>query len=144
VQFDDGKTVQAMSESTDKPNPSPLINQQSVKFVFEKGGNYRTVHADGAWGRNDAFGNIHLTFFNEKPPMPASGVLELDSKTGQWAMDMKKLQIQSDAHLVRELEVDVTMTLPAAVAVRDTLNNFIHMVVANLEAQQKSKPEKST
>ncbi len=129
-----------MSESTDKQNPSTLVNPQSVKFVFEKSGHYRTVHADGAWGRNDAFGNIHLTFFNEKPPMPASDVIELDPKTGQWSMDMKKLHVPSDAHLVRELDVDITMSLPAAVAVRDTLDNFIRMVIANLEAQQKSKP----
>ena len=55
-------------------------------------------------------------------------------------MDIKKLQGSTDARLVRELEVDVTLSLPAAVAVRETLNSFINMVIANLEAQQKSQP----
>lgn len=128
-----------MSESTEKPNP----NLQSVRFRFERGKYYRTVHADGAWGRNDGYGNIHLTFFNEKPPMPASGVLELNSKTGQWTMNTQKLDVPPDTQLIRELEVDVTMSLPAAIAVRDTLNGFINAVFANLEAQQKSRAQEN-
>jgi len=134
------KLSKAMSEPSEKPNPSASASSQPVKFIFEKSGCYRTIHADGAWGRNDAFGNIHLSFYNEKPPIPASGIIELDAKTGQWSMDIKKLQGSTDARLVRELEVDVTLSLPAAVAVRETLNSFINMVIANLEAQQKSQP----
>jgi hypothetical protein len=120
-----------------KTNSIPITDK--VNFVYEKSTVYRTIHADGAWGRNDGFGNIHLTLFNEKPPMPDRGVIRLDPKSGQWVIDATSLEMPANVDMVREMEVDVVMTLPAAVAIRNVLNNFIHTVIAGIEAQQKSQ-----
>lgn len=126
--------------ATPTPQPGKAATQEpvSVKFLFEKSPFYRTIHADGAWGRLDAAACIHLTFFNEKPQMPATGVMTR-APDGQWGLDQNKFQMAHDAPLVREVEFDVVMNVWSATVVRDVLTNFINMALAHMkEATEQS------
>ena len=133
-------------EPSNKPNPTAQTGHLSVKFAFEKSPLYRSIHADGAWGRLDAYANIHMTIFNEKPQLIASGVMRAGAD-GRWEFDETKTQYAHDAPLVREVECDVIMNVPAAIVVRDMLNNFIklaieHMQKANQQAVEMERQNK--
>lgn len=122
-------------------NPSAQPGQMSVKFLFEKSPFYRTIHADGAWGRLDPTASIHMTLFNEKPQMVQAGVIQ-NTPDGRWALDETKSQFAHDAPLVREVEADVVMNVAAAVAVRDMLNNFINTALQHMQnAQELAKQQ---
>jgi hypothetical protein len=121
-----------MGDEQTKPLTAGSALPSSVKFAFEKSPFYRSIHADSAWGRVDGALNIHLTFFNEKPQLPSSGVLKV-SPQGQWIYDDTKIQFATDAQLVREVEADVILNVPAAIALRETLNGFIKMALDQME-----------
>jgi hypothetical protein len=129
-----------MSEQDQPLNPTAKAGQFSVKFIFEKSPFYRTIHADGAWGRLDPLANIHMTFFNEKPQMPVSGVMQ-NTPEGQWTIDNSKLQFGHDAPLVREVDVDIILNVAGAVMVRDVLNNFIKTAMDHMQNAAKAAAE---
>jgi hypothetical protein len=130
-----------MPDEDKSANPSEQLGQMSVKFTFEKSPAYRTIHADGAWGRFAPSANIHMTLFNEKPQMPTSGVMQ-NKDTGQWVLDDTKYQFAHDAPLIREVEADVIMNLPAAIAVRDMLTGFINAAMTHMQTATKMAEEK--
>jgi hypothetical protein len=129
-----------MPDENKQAKPSEQAGQMSVKFLFEKSPLYRSIHADGAWGRLDPGANIHMTIFNEKPQMPISGVIQ-NTTAGQWVLDENKIQFAHDAPLVREIEADVIMNLPAAVAVRNMLTSFINSAMAHMQNATKMAAE---
>jgi hypothetical protein len=73
-----------------------------------------------------------MTLFNEKPQMPVTGVINC-TPAGEWVFDDKKIQYAHDSPLVREVECDVVMSVPAAVAVRNMLTNFIDSAVKHMQ-----------
>ena len=114
-----------MSEPTKTPSPN-TNSGMPVKFVHERAPLFRTVHADGAWGGASASTNVHLTFFSERPPIPRSVIMEI-SPEGTWLDKEPVIEVATDANVVRQFEVEVTMSLDIARVVHQVLQNFIKM-----------------
>src|SRR5215472_11547845 len=107
-----------MSEAEASPNNTV------VRFAFEKSNTFRLVHADGCWGRIDPRGLVRLSFFNECAPLP-SQVTQKIGPDGNWMEDSMKLSFSPDANIVREIEVDIVMSLDVARLVFNNLAAFI-------------------
>jgi hypothetical protein len=61
-----------VSETDKNPAAGGLTTQGPlpVKFVHEKGPQYRVYHADAVWGMLKGLSNIQLEFYLEHPPIP--------------------------------------------------------------------------
>ena len=91
---------------------STLTDTSEMLFNFIKSLNFRAVHASGAWFGGDAEGNIHLTFFNERTPIPQEVVLVLNKK-GE-VVGENESKRKSREGMIREMEVDVILSVQAA------------------------------
>jgi hypothetical protein len=114
-----------MSEP-EKPTPSDQQTEKTYKVAFYTAPFFRSVQADGSWGRISPSGLIHLSFFNDCGIMPAAEVHDV-GPDGTISPEIK-LDFASDANLVRQLEVDVILSLESAKSVRDNLQNFIEIL----------------
>ncbi|MGA9408421.1 MAG: hypothetical protein WBW71_14900 [Bacteroidota bacterium] len=93
-----------------------------VKFHHKKSGFFRVVAADGAWGGVNQAGVVHLTFFSEHPSIPTSVTYPL--KDGIMSSPPTA---EGNEGIDREMEIDVALSIPAAMQVRATLDNFIKL-----------------
>ncbi|MGA2544384.1 MAG: hypothetical protein ABSG78_22765 [Verrucomicrobiota bacterium] len=105
----------------DQPKPSGVT---LVNCRLEKTQNFQSVFVIGAWGRISGHGEIILSMFNELPDL-ASNVVYSKDADGKF-FGVPKLEYRHDAEtLVREIPVDLIMTLDAAKRIRATLDHFI-------------------
>jgi hypothetical protein len=125
-----------MADST--PEQKKQIHE-FVKFHHKKSGFFRVVHADGAWGGANLGGLVHLTFYSEHPAIPTSVTFPVD-KNGVM-IDTPTEENNDGWH--REMEISVAMTLPAAMQVRATIDNFIKVAVAQMN-ELKQRNENAT
>ena len=107
----------------DQPTKPP---KETYKVAFYTAPSFRAIQADGSWGRISPSGFIHLTFFNDCGTMPAFTIHDI-GPDGTMSPDMK-LKFGTDADIVRQLEVDVVLSLEAAKSVKDNLQNFINIL----------------
>ena len=112
----------------DQPQAAAAASQPAVKtyeVAFFRAPFYRLVQADGAWGRISPSGFIHMSFFNDCDPLPDREYHDVgpDGRLGEM-----KLQLPPNVNLVRQIEVDVVLSLEAAKRVRANLDNFIEIV----------------
>jgi len=100
-----------MSDATPKEGTaakgSPTVKLQ-VPIHFIKSMCFRVVHANGVWYGGDNQGNLHLTFFNERNPIPKKLVFNLNEHGAIVGEDAS--QRDSKEGVVREMEVDVVMS----------------------------------
>ena len=107
---------------------------EHVKIHHKRSGFFRTIFADGSWGGANAGGIVYLTFYSEHPAIPTSVSYPLD-KDGNVINEMSA---EGDEGYHREMEVNVALSIPAAMQVRATLDSFIRMAVEELKkANQK-------
>ena len=116
---------------TENKNPAGFL-----KLVHKKSGFFRTIHADGAWGGLNTAGVIFLTFYAEHSAIPSSVSYPMD-KDGNVTNDML---YEGEDVLDREMEVNIALTIPAALQVRQTLDNFIKTATAELTKLQQKLP----
>jgi hypothetical protein len=95
----------------------------------KKSGAFRVVHADGAWGGVNQFGIVHLTFYAEHPAIPTSVTYPV--KDG---VTINQPKAVGDDGTQREMEIDIALSLPAAVQVQKTLEIFIKMAMSQMNA----------
>jgi hypothetical protein len=94
--------------------------------IHQKKGNYfRVVHADGVWFSVSPDKFLHLTFYNERYPLPKSISFPVNKAGTVMDEDVEKRDTLKD--WVREMEVDVVLSIKAAKAVRDGLDNYIKL-----------------
>lgn len=118
-------------------DPDATQEPQPLKVAFTQATFYRSIQADGAWGRISPAGMIHMSFFNDCGPIPAMTRQEFDA-SGKPNPDMQ-LVFANEANIVRQLEVDVVMSLEAAKAVRENLDNFIRILEGLKQQQPKAQ-----
>jgi hypothetical protein len=107
--------------------------QIQLPIHFVKSTQFRVIHANGVWFGGDTQQNLHLTFFNERNPIPKKLVLNVNSKGNILGEDMTKRD--SKEGLVREMEIDVVLSLQAAMDFHKSLGE-------NLKAIQEVNPGK--
>jgi hypothetical protein len=111
-----------------------------VKFIHEKGPQYRTCHADAAWGTTNGQSNIQLEFYLERAPIPTV-VIQPVNPDGTYTGEQKLEPIQDTEHFVviRDFQVGVVLSLQSALQVQAVLGNFIELAK---EQQRLSKETK--
>lgn len=86
--------------------PSPRVN-----FDYIKGQHFRVIHTDGAIGGITPRGLIHMSLYSERQAIPRRTVSAIeDNKLGD---EILTERVARDA-VVRELDVDVIMTIDSA------------------------------
>jgi hypothetical protein len=107
--------------------------QIQLPIHFIKSTQFRVIHANGVWFGGDMQQNLHLTFFNERNPIPRKLVLNVNSKGIILGEDITKRDTKEG--VVREMEIDVVLSLQAAMELHKSLGE-------NLKAFQKMKSGK--
>jgi hypothetical protein len=113
-----------------EPGPAKATSseqpEKTFNILFFRAPFFRTIQADGAWGRISPANSIHLSLFNDCGPLPAVAHHKIGAD-GKLSGGMS-LSIQPGTDLIRQVEVDVVLSLESAKAVRDTLENFIKIL----------------
>ena len=107
--------------------------QIQLPIHFIKSTQFRVIHANGVWFGGDMQQNLHLTFFNERNPIPRKLILNVNSKGIILGEDIIKRDTKEG--VVREMEIDVVLSLQAAMELHKSLGE-------NLKAFQKMKSGK--
>ena len=103
---------------TEPQTPDP----KKVQVHQRKAALFRVVQADGVWTSVNPWGNLHLTFYSERAPIPTSVYFGLDEQ-GNWGELVD--QREGKHGWFRELEVDVVLTRVGARNVLDTLQRLL-------------------
>jgi hypothetical protein len=90
-----------------------------------KGNYFRVIHADGVWFSVSPDKFLHLTFYSERYPMPKSIFFPVNEAGTVMGEDIPKRDTLKD--WVREMEVDVVLSVTAAKSVREGLDKFIKL-----------------
>jgi hypothetical protein len=98
--------------------PDPI----KVQVHQRKSALFRVVQADGVWTSVNPWGNLHLTFYGERAPIPTTIYFGQD-KDGNLVELVD--QREGKQGWFRELEVDVVLTPLAARSVLDTLQRYL-------------------
>ena len=105
------------SQSSGNGGVSPRVN-----FDYIKSQHFRVIHMDGAIGGLTPNGHIHMSLYSERPAIPRRIVHSLEGN--RLGDEIQSERITRDA-IVREMDVDVQMTINAAIALRDWLDRQI-------------------
>jgi hypothetical protein len=123
---------ESLEEATAKDVPTGLVASSKpttpLKIHFIKSPFFRVVHASGVWYGGDSQQNLHLTVFNERTAIPKMMVVNLNEKG--MVVDEDLSQRESKEGIVRELEVDIVVSIPAAVEFYRTLGENLKALKA--------------
>ncbi len=103
-----------------KSTPSAAPPGHQVKSEFIKANYFRVIHADGAWGGLTPSLHIQMALYSERTAIPHHMTQEVGDES-------KLITVKTEAkdEIIREVEVDVIMTVPVARALRDWLDEKI-------------------
>ena len=111
-----------------------------VAFDYIKSQYFRVIHADGAIGSITPNGLIHFALYSERPAIPRRLVQPV-SEDGQLG-DPIESETESRDSIIREMDVDVMMTLEVAVLVRNWLSERIDQHQLKVASNPKEKSTK--
>ena len=105
-----------------------------VAFDYIKSNFFRVLHSDGAIGSITPSGGIHLAFYSERPAFPRRVVhaLDVDGKLGALLPELT----ESRGSVVREMDVDVVLSIDAAKAVYEWLGLKINELNKNNDGEE--------
>ena len=91
-----------------------------ISFDYLKSPHFRVIRADGAIGGVTPRGDIHFALYSERAAIPRQTVHELkpDGKLGKQLTD----QTVSRGSIVREMEVDIFLTVETARSLAEWLD----------------------
>ncbi len=111
---------------------------KKVRFNFIKSNYFRVVHMDGAHGGVTPHGQIFVSVYNERAPIPQATLHVVDS-AGTLGKEAREERIVKEG-LVREVEVGMIMDLATA----ESLHQWLGEKIATLkEIQQKAASKQS-
>lgn len=91
-----------------------------IRFHYLKAPTFRTVPADGAIGGMTPQGQFHIGFYSERVPIPKETVHEVSAE-GALGPEIRSKR-QALVGIVRELQVDIVLSVPEARVLRDWLD----------------------
>jgi hypothetical protein len=117
----------------------PKSLPEEINFDYIKSGQFRVVHADGAFFALTTQGGLTISFFSERQPIPrrVTHKLNTDGTLGDEIVDQRVVR---DA-VIRDTEFAVTMTMDTAKRIKDKLEEMLKRVeeVAQQQAKQARK-----
>ena len=100
--------------------------REKVRFHQIKSNYFRVIHADGIWASMSPRHYVHLTFFNEREPIPREVVHELiDGR--KLGAEIKEERVKRK-DWVREMEVEVVMSYDRALELNAWLGKYLERV----------------
>lgn len=105
-------------------NPS-----DQVKFHYIKSAYFRSVHADGAIGGRTPQGAIHMAIYSERAAIPREMVHRVNPD-GSLGEILQEENVQRKG-VVREMDVDIFMSVTIAKSIRDWLDKQIKAIESN-------------
>ena len=95
----------------------------AIDFHFIKSAHYRVIHADGVWGGVTPSGNIALSIFSERLPIPTlvKNRIKDDSQIGEEIAEERNTR----TGVVREVETEVIMNKATATVFLDWLKRYV-------------------
>lgn len=113
----------------------PKSLPEAINFDYIKGGQFRVIHADGAFFALTTQGGLTISFFSERQPIPrrVTHRVNADGSLGDEIVDQRVVR---DA-VIRDTEFAVTMTLETAKRIKDKLEEMLRKVEE--AAQQQAK-----
>lgn len=111
-----------------------------VVFDYIKSPNFRAIRADGAIGAVTPNGHIHLALYSERAAIPRRLVHEIDAdgKLGAKIDD----ETVSRNSIVREMDVDVFLTVEVAESIRNWLGDRVAEAKERLQKKETDKEMK--
>lgn len=94
-----------------------------ISFDYLKSPHFRVIRADGAIGSITPNGHIHFALFSERPAIPLHIVHELNPD-GSLGEQLPNATV-SKGGIVREMEVDVFLTIESARNIKEWLEGKI-------------------
>ena len=96
--------------------------RKEIEFDYIKSNFFRVIHVDGAVGGLAPSGNIHLALYSERRAIPTKTIHPIEGDTlGPEILEKR----EERKGLVREVEVDVVLSVDQARALRTWLTNKI-------------------
>jgi len=136
-----------MNEPENKSPAIPASPQAAakflpVKFVHEKGPQFRTYHVDGQWGVIDSQNQIHLNFFTEFPKFATGVVHQVNQVDGNYTGEFNMQGIPDPDYnvIIRDFQCGIVLSVATAERFRGLLDTYIQMVNKNI-ADQKGRQE---
>jgi hypothetical protein len=111
------------------------IKEPQVVFEYTKDPMFRSAHADGFVGGLTPNGHIHLAFFSERSLLPKKHVYRLNSD-GSLGPEIPDERATREP-IVRDIQVDVLMTVQAA----EGLKNWLDLYIKNLRSRTSNPSE---
>jgi hypothetical protein len=93
-----------------------------IKFHFIKANYFRAVHADGAFGGITPQGHVQMAVYSERRPIPLEITNTFDGN--QVGPEILEERVSKEG-IVRELEVDLIMTVEVARSMQHWLEEQI-------------------
>ncbi len=112
-----------------------LIPAQTVTFDYIKSNSFHSILADGVIGGVTPHKHIHMAFFNERTAIPRRILHEL-KKDGSLG-DISGMETRNS--IIREMNVDVFMTLAVAKSIHEWLGKKIKETETISKAKAKKK-----
>ena len=81
--------------------------KDKVKFYYIKGNDFRVIHMDGVFGGLSPTGDIFMSIFSQRPPIPTMTVQPV-KENGELGDELMSERTVKDG-LVREIEVGVAL-----------------------------------
>lgn len=127
-----------MNDPSGNLNPPTPIGVNLLNCRFEKTNHFQSAFVVGAWGRISGHGEIILSMYNEIPELVSNAIYS-QAPDGTW-IGTPKLVFQSGSEgIVREIHVDLVLSLDAAKNVAGALAHWINIrEKLELQKQQSS------
>lgn len=121
------KSTQATSSDESALNDTQhRVIQLPIHFI--KSPSFRVIHASGVWYGGDAERNIHLSFFNERTPIPKKIVINVN-ENGE-VLSEATSQRDTKEGVIREIEVDIIFSVHSAIEFYKTLGENLKALKA--------------
>ena len=85
-------------------------DNRSITFHYIKSNSFRVVHGDGVWGGGTPNGNISMSFWSQRAPIPQTLTHEI-TPGGDLGDEIAR---ESKQDVIREVEVAVVVSLDVA------------------------------
>jgi len=112
-----------MSQEQPPSPPGVDLEAKTIRFDYIKGNYFRAIHVDGAFGGSSPRGDIRMSVWNERWPIPQQMVYRLGDEGGV-TDELREKRIGRDA-VIREVEVELVMDLEVAKNIRKWLDDKI-------------------
>ena len=118
---------------SDEIQAVPIPPEIPIHFI--KGTQFRVAHASGVWFGADPHGNFHLTFYTDRTPIPKTITMKVNEQGQLIGENVAKRE--SKEGIVREMEIDIVMSIPALQAFHDMLGQNLQAAIAGMKSATK-------